>query len=85
MMEGQKDGDVKTKSFCFSSKRQGTTKRKHHIQERQEVSHFPASEHKAARERQDSMTDKHETQIKKRILLKEALPCNGQQGNYWRA
>ena len=31
--------------------------RKHHIQESQEVSHFPAGDHKAAMNRQGSMTD----------------------------
>ena len=41
--------------------------RKHHIQERQEVSPFQAGSHKAARNRQDSMTDTHETQITKKI------------------
>ena len=35
--------------------------RKHHIQESQEVRPFPAGDHKAAMNRQDSMTDKHET------------------------
>ena len=49
--------------------------RKHHIQESQEVSPFPAGDHKAARNRQDRMTltkVKHETQI-----IKEASPWNG--------
>ena len=40
--------------------------RKHHIQESQEVSPFLVGDHKATRNRQDSMTDKHETQITKR-------------------
>ena len=31
--------------------------RKHHIQESQEVSPFPAGDHKAAMNRQDCMTD----------------------------
>ena len=31
--------------------------KKHHIQERQEVSLFPAGDHKAAMFRQESMTD----------------------------
>ena len=31
--------------------------RKHHIQESQEVSPFPAGDHKATMNRQDSMTD----------------------------
>ena len=33
------------------------TMRKHQIQESQEVSPFPADDHKAAMNRQDSMTD----------------------------
>ena len=37
------------------------------MQERKEVSIFPAGGHKTARIRQDRMTDKHETQISKRI------------------
>ena len=41
--------------------------RKRHKQESQEVSPFPAGDHKVTRNRQDSMTDKHETQITKRI------------------
>ena len=41
--------------------------RKHHMQESQEVSPFPASDNKAARNRQDSIIEKHETQIAKRI------------------
>ena len=36
---------------------QKTHTRKHHIQESQEVSPFPADDHKAARNRYDSMTD----------------------------
>ena len=36
-----------------------------HIQESQEVSPFPTGDHKAVRNIQDSMTDKHETQIAK--------------------
>ena len=40
---------------------------KHNIQESQEVSSFPASDNKAARNRHDSMIDKHETQITKMI------------------
>ena len=41
--------------------------RKHHIQENQEVSPFPAGDHKVARNRQDSMTDKYETHKAKKI------------------
>ena len=41
--------------------------RKHHTQESQEVSPFPAGDHKAARNRQDIMTDKNETQITNRM------------------
>ena len=41
------------------------TQEKHHIQESQEVSLFSASDHKAAWIKQNSMTDTHETQIKK--------------------
>ena len=43
--------------------------RKHHTQESQEVSHFPAGVHKAARNRQvfgQYNKDKHETQITKK-------------------
>ena len=36
--------------------------RKHHILESQEASPFLAGDHKAARNWQDSMTDKHKTQ-----------------------
>ena len=43
----------------------GKNTRKRHIQESQEVSPFPAGDHKAARNRQDCMTDKHETQTTK--------------------
>ena len=41
--------------------------RKRHIQESQEVIPFPTGDHKAARNRQNSITDKHETHITKRI------------------
>ena len=41
--------------------------RKHRMQARQEVSPFPAGDHKAARNRHDSMTEKHEIQITKMI------------------
>ena len=41
--------------------------RKHQIQENQEVSPFPAGDHKVARNRQDSMTDKYETHKAKKI------------------
>ena len=34
------------------------------------TSAFPASNHKAARNCQDSMTDKHETQLTKRIHIR---------------
>ena len=47
-------------------------KKKHHIQESQEVSPFPARDHKAARNRQECMTDKHETQITKMIHKRSA-------------
>ena len=49
------------------------TKDKHPIQESQEVSPFPAGDHKAANNKQDSMTNNHETQIAKRIKLLEGL------------
>ena len=49
--------------------------RKHHIQKCQEVSPFPAGNHKAAMNRHDSMTDMK--QITKRSQ-KEAPPWNGQ-------
>ena len=39
--------------------------RKHNIQESQEISPFPAGGQKAARNRQDSMTDTHKAQITK--------------------
>ena len=41
--------------------------RKYYTKESQEVSHFQAGDHKAIRNRKDSMTDKHETQIAKRM------------------
>ena len=41
--------------------------RKHYIPYGKEVSFFPAGQHKPARNRQDSMTDKNETQITKKI------------------
>ena len=44
--------------------------RKHHIQKSQEVSHFQAGEHNAAKNRLDCITDKHETHITKRIYKK---------------
>ena len=42
-------------------------RRKHHIQESQVVSPFPAGDYKAGRNRHDSMTDKHDTYITKKI------------------
>ena len=42
------------------------THKKHHLQESQAVSHFPAGDQKATRNRQDSMTEKHKTQITKK-------------------
>ena len=45
--------------------------RKHHIQESQEVSPFPTGDHKAARNRQDSMANKHETLITKKDIQKK--------------
>ena len=53
---------TKVFTVCFKSRRRQrsgihTIKRKHHIiQESKEVSSFPVGEHKAARNRQDSMT-----------------------------
>ena len=47
--------------------------RKHHKQESQEVSPFPAGDHKTAKNRQESMIDKHETQIHKRSTALERL------------
>ena len=41
--------------------------RKHHTQESQEVSPYPAGDHNAARNRKYSITDKHDTKIAKRI------------------
>ena len=41
--------------------------RKHHIQESQEITPFPAGDHKAAINTQDSMSSKHEKHISKRI------------------
>ena len=41
--------------------------RKHHIQESKEVSPFLAGDHKAAINRQGNTTDKHETNITKKI------------------
>ena len=41
--------------------------KKHHIQESKEVSFFPVGDHKDAMNRQDSITDKHETHITEMI------------------
>ena len=52
------------------------TTRKHHIQEGQEVSPFPAGDHKTARNRQDSMTKtkhKYKKKIRKRSTALERL------------
>ena len=46
-------------------------KRKCHLRESQEVSLFLAGDHKAARNRQDSITEKHETQITKSVIQKK--------------
>ena len=48
-------------TICDSDK----NSRKHHILESQVASPFPAGEHKAPRNRQDSMTDKQKTQVTK--------------------
>ena len=45
----------------------GKHTRKHHTQESQEVSSFPASDQKDARNRQDSVKAKHKTRLTKRI------------------
>ena len=50
--------------------------RKHHTQESEEVSSFPAGDHKAAMNRHDSMTDtKHKLQ---KGSIKEAPPWDSQ-------
>ena len=58
---------------------------KHHIQESQEVSPFPAGDHKAAMNRQENITNtKHKQQ---KWSTKEAPPWNGQLKyfySYWR-
>ena len=51
--------------------------RKHHTQESKEVNLFPAGDHKAARNRQDSMP-------KTKKIHKKALPWTSQSENYWR-
>ena len=55
--------------------RENENTQKHHIQECQEVSPFQAGDHKAAINRQDSMTN---TRIIKKGSIKEALPWSGQ-------
>ena len=47
--------------------------RKRHIQESKEVSPFPAGDHKDARNRQDSMTDKHKPQTTQDLQKKHRL------------
>ena len=42
-------------------------KTSHTIEPDRQLRRFPADDHRAARNRSDSMTDKHETQIIKRI------------------
>ena len=44
----------------------GQNARKGHIQESQGTSLITAGDHKAAKNRQDSMTDKHEIQVTKK-------------------
>ena len=51
--------------------------RKHNTQESQEVSPFPAGDHKDVRNRHDSMT-KTDTNTNKKWSTKEAPPLNGQ-------
>ena len=50
--------------------------RKRHTQKSQEVSPFPAGDHKAGRKRQDSMTDMKHKEHKG--STKEVLPWKGQ-------
>ena len=49
-------------------------KRKHYIQENQEVSSFPAGDPKAPRNRQDNMADKHETNNKNSYQRRWQIP-----------
>ena len=63
---------------------------KHYIQESQEVSPFPAGDHKAAMNRQDSMTDK--TALQTRTINnkndpqeKHRLGTVSKKYVYWRA
>ena len=55
--------------------------RKRHIQESQEVSPFPTGDHKASRNRQDSMTGN----TNNKMIQKRSTALNGQYENYWRA
>ena len=48
----------------------GQNHKKHNIQESQEVNPLPAYYQNAARNRQDSMTDIHKTQITKTIHIR---------------
>ena len=54
--------------------------RKHHAQESQEVSSFPAGDHKIARNRQDSLTKRNmkDPQKKHRLITvsKKTVPCS---------
>ena len=50
---------------------------KHHMQESQEVSPFPAGDHGATMNRREK-NDKHETWITKKLSTKETLPWTGQ-------
>ena len=58
---------------------------KHHIQKGPEVSLFPAGYHKAARHRQDSLTDKHETNNKITIHKRITVSERSVRKYYWRA
>ena len=64
--------------------------RKYHIQERQTVRLFPVDDYKAARNRQDSNTDKHAIQIKqkdpqkKQSLEKVSKKITGGLSHVWR-
>ena len=56
----------------------GKSKRKHHQQASQEFNPFPAGDHNAVKNRQDSITDQHETQITKKGSTNKEPHWNGQ-------
>ena len=66
-----------------------TGKHNIHVQESQDVHPFPAGDQKAIRNRQDRMTDTHETQITRRILeglnMFEVILCSFMQRQHGKA